>query len=370
MDSRGVQRQRIDELDVLRGLAFLAVVLQHALGIYIRKPDVIYREAQILGLLYNLSKFAVPMFVFITGLVLFFNYYERLDYRKFIARRVTEILVPYAVWTAIYNYFYFRSLTFDAARLELFTKSLLFGEGAYHLWYIIMIFQFYLVFPLLRLVFKIFYEKIIKYSFSLLVVVGLGYVLLMWMASEHSGLFGTEGIIRRFFVEYRSRNALYFIFYFILGAFAGLNINKWRTFSARYQKQAVFLFLIFFIWVGYELLAGGKINLAISTTFKTSMFLYTVTQIVVLYKLAIVITERLPWVFSSISYTGKYSFGAYLMHALTLDYAVRAINLHFPTNHYLAATFFAFVICSAVSVALAKLIGIIPLGSLLTGSRR
>ncbi|HWI54775.1 MAG TPA: acyltransferase [Desulfobacteria bacterium] len=370
MDSRSGRRLRIVELDILRGLAFFAVVFQHTVGIYIRKPDVGPIEAQVMGLLFNLSKFAVPMFVFITGIVLFYNYYENLDYRRFISRRVTEILVPYALWTVIYNYFYFRSITFDAVWLKTIVKSLLSGEGAYHLWYIVMIFQFYLFFPLIRQVFKIIGKTITRHSLLILAAVGLGYIVLMWAAGEHSSIFGTKGLIRNLFVSYRSRNALYYIFYFVLGAFAGLNIHWWRNLSAKYQKPVLFLFVIFFVWVGAQLLSGEKINLSISTTLKTSMFLYTITQIVLLYNISVLITERYPRVFSVISFVGKYSLGAYLMHALTLDYTVRALYKFIPTTHYLVPNLLAFMICSAVSVALAKLIGMIPFGFLLTGSGR
>lgn len=369
MDSRSGQRPRIDELDILRGLAFLAVVFQHTVGIYIRKPDVGLLEARVMGLLFNLAKFAVPMFVFITGIVLFFNYYQRLDYRRFIGKRVIEILIPYAVWTAIYNYFYFRLLTSDTKWLELFGDSFLSGEGAYHLWYIVMIFQFYLFFPLIRQVFKIMGENILRHSFLILAAVSLGYIFLMWAAREHGVIFGT-GLINDLFVKYRSRNALYYIFYFFLGAFAGLNINWWRSVSARYQKQGLILFLIFFVWVGMELLAGERINLNISTSLKTTMFLYTVTQIVLLYNLATVFTQRFPRVFSVLALTGKYSFGAYLMHALALDYTVRALHSVIPTTHYLIPTFASFIVCSVVAVTLTQLIGRIPFGFLLTGSRR
>ena len=68
------RRERIGELDVLRALAFLAVVLQHSLGIYIRSADVQLSESTMLGMLFNLSKFAVPTFVFLTGLTLLYNY--------------------------------------------------------------------------------------------------------------------------------------------------------------------------------------------------------------------------------------------------------------------------------------------------------
>lgn len=47
------QKERIVELDVLRGLAFLAVVLQHAMGVYVRKADIQIADAAMIGILFN-----------------------------------------------------------------------------------------------------------------------------------------------------------------------------------------------------------------------------------------------------------------------------------------------------------------------------
>src|SRR4051794_27546355 len=99
---RMIRRERIDEIQSMRGIAFFAVVLQHALGMFTRLPGVNIADLAVLSFLFNMAKFAVPMFVFITGIVIFYNYYEKLNYPTYLWKRCKEILVPYAVFTPFY----------------------------------------------------------------------------------------------------------------------------------------------------------------------------------------------------------------------------------------------------------------------------
>ena len=48
------------------------------------------------------SKFAVPLFIFITGMVLFYNTGEQLKYGRFMQKRLTDVIAPYVVWSLVY----------------------------------------------------------------------------------------------------------------------------------------------------------------------------------------------------------------------------------------------------------------------------
>lgn len=80
-------KEKIDSIQILRGLAIIAVVIIHSypecLGIFLR-PFV---------------NFAVAMFVFLSG---YLTKVDILDYKKFIFKRIKRVFVPYCIWSVIY----------------------------------------------------------------------------------------------------------------------------------------------------------------------------------------------------------------------------------------------------------------------------
>lgn len=61
------------------------------------------QDGVLMTLLLLCSKFAVPVFVFITGMVLFYNYDGALKYGTFLRKRFMDIIVPYIIWSLLYE---------------------------------------------------------------------------------------------------------------------------------------------------------------------------------------------------------------------------------------------------------------------------
>lgn len=373
-----VTKERIPELDILRGLAFLAVVFQHSLGYYSQSPDIRPAEAAVLGMILHFTKLAVPAFVFVTGATLFYNYYHRLNYPSFIKKRALDILVPYLVWTCIYEIHFNGLPNISSAWLKEFGKTVISGSEVYHLWFVVMIFQFYLIYPLLLQSFKKVRGMLTSGSrlVSAVVLLAGGYAWLMWVSYSYipqENLQLPSSLWQALFIDYRDRNFLFFIFYFFMGGLAGAGIIKWRRFVRRSVSWNSFLFAALYVWIGYELLAaglGGRIDFNLSTPLKPSMFLYTVSEILLVYGLAMTISGRTSYLNRFLSFTGKYSYGAYLSHALALKYAVSELGNFLPAGHIVLSSVLAFAICSLGSLALTFLIGFLPYGKLVIGPYR
>ena len=149
-----MSKTRIYELDHLRAAAFFAVVMQHVLGFYWRHSIFDDTDNYIVGLSFGMVKFAVPMFIFLSGFVLFYNYYGRLDYMRFIGKRMVAIGIPYVLWSFFYVIYMSRSLeVFNMAWGIQFVKHLFFGSARYHLWYVSMIFQGFILLPIIFLLY-------------------------------------------------------------------------------------------------------------------------------------------------------------------------------------------------------------------------
>ncbi|WP_052487802.1 acyltransferase [Gordoniibacillus kamchatkensis] len=149
-----MSKPKLLELDVVRGVAILAVVLVHGTAEGSAAGSAGPDGVQAAGLLINkLCAFAVPAFIFVSGLVLFYGApagWNRESLRRYYGRRMKTALVPYLAWSAIF-YVANQWLAHGAEMKPdpvYFGKVLLTGGASYHLYFLVIIMQFYAVFPL------------------------------------------------------------------------------------------------------------------------------------------------------------------------------------------------------------------------------
>ncbi|WP_036650553.1 acyltransferase [Paenibacillus pini] len=156
-----IKKERINELDVFRSFAIMAVVAIHATSQTLAAT--INTSSYYPFLFMNVfSKFAVPVFIFLSGFVLFYNYIDRpLDgatFKKFYTKRLLYILVPYFMFSAFYYALQlYRKKEMDLPFLQIlrqFGVHLLKGTAHTHLYYVVIMIQLYVLFPLLLLLFQ------------------------------------------------------------------------------------------------------------------------------------------------------------------------------------------------------------------------
>ena len=370
-----IRKERIAELELMRGFGFLAVVYQHVIGVYMRGLGMDEQSAIVYGMLFHLLKFAVPAFVFITGLVLFYNYYENVSYLGFMRKRVRDILLPYLLWSAVY-YLLNPPTGGENGPIWEASKALLTGSASYHLWFVVMIFQFYLLYPFWQRVFR-FLRKHASTVGKLAWVAGvtaLLYGLLMWFSSRYVPMQGfrfDQVLLDTYWIKYRDRNAFYYFFYFFMGGLAAVTLPVFRAKIKRYRLQIAGWFLLLYGYIGYELFRDsgeGVINLNVATTLKPSMFVYTVLQLLLVYLAALWLSAKKNRLTRWLTAIGKHSFGAYLIHALVLTYVMKALRAAELFHTGLLGSVASFLLCSALSFAISWAISKLPFGHLLVGS--
>lgn len=381
-----LSKPRIDEWTELRGLAFLAIVLQHSIGEYIYRPDIERPDSVMLGIIYHLTRFGTPTYVFLSAALLFYNFKSRpaAEDARWLGKRFGDVYVPFMIWTAIY-WIVARSWSETPLTAPGWWQSLLremvIPVSGYHLWFVVMIFQFYILFPLWGRAWNRIKPFFLKEDGTgnaartgiMLGVAGAAYALLMhWSYYDMSGW--QSGLPRplQFLLEHRTYIFVMYFFYFVLGAVCAGMIRSWREFARQALPWNAVVFLLLFTMMGYTLLqqSGDTINLNLSTYLKPSTFLLIISQMLLLYGLLLRphpaaaagrFRRMLAWM-------GKYSFGAYLCHALLL-YGVAYFTRDFPLqNLHLAAAGVSFVIVACAALALSRLLSLLPGGHWIVGA--
>ncbi|KRF43353.1 acyltransferase [Paenibacillus sp. Soil787] len=147
-----LSRPKLTEIDIVRAIAIIAVLVIHGTSDATQLPIGTASHA-VFFILNKASLFTVPLFIWISGVVLFYTYYDRWEpgmSRVFWTKRLRKILIPYVLWSLFYylfNQFVFHgNIDFDVVHV---IKLLMSGNASYHLYYMVIIVQFYLLFPLM-----------------------------------------------------------------------------------------------------------------------------------------------------------------------------------------------------------------------------
>lgn len=142
------KRRHIHEIDVIRILTFASVIGVHTISHTAHADDVGLHV--VLALLH----FTREPFFWITGFVLMWSYFHKpVPMRKFWPRRFLLVGVPYLVWSFIYQLLYDYPRTHHdpgvGGFLLDFVHSALTGTAWYHLYFLLVTMQVYLLVPVI-----------------------------------------------------------------------------------------------------------------------------------------------------------------------------------------------------------------------------
>ena len=134
-----MEKSRAYYLDILRVAACLAVVMIHVSGYHWTRADVSSVDWQVYNCFDSVSRWAVPVFVMISG-SLFLSRDKPL--RAILRDNVMRLVLAYVAWGICY------AIADGACEPAQFVWTVLMGH--YHMWYIPRLIGLYLLTPLLR----------------------------------------------------------------------------------------------------------------------------------------------------------------------------------------------------------------------------
>lgn len=162
-------KKREIKYDYLRSLSCIAIVLLHVSSSYLSAVDTGTSEFLIMTIYNGLTRFAVPVFMMLSGAFML-DIHKETDILKCF-RRFGKLLLNFYLWSAFFAFqgIGLKLLTGKTVTVELWKDSLQrFLWGHYHMWFVFLILGFYLLVPILRQLVE--NKKVVEYFLSLWII--------------------------------------------------------------------------------------------------------------------------------------------------------------------------------------------------------
>jgi len=313
------KRKQIEELYYIRAIAALGILIIHATGVFAVVSE-FNSKAMYLGIFTNqFFRFGSPIFMMISGLVLFYNYrsIDEFNPKKFYSKKALYIVIPYIAWSVIYFGYraYLGGVPFSIDQIILFLKEIIVGNSFPHLYFIVLILQFYLILPLLiKYLTKAMKENPIRLFMILLI---LQTAILIY--GRYFRNFNATGVVG-FFNKYYWKSIFGWFFYFLTGGILGFHYEKIVNFIEDKIKE-IFIFYIITtcLYVGqvyYNVLSnGGRGYYDNFGSIRPETLIYAIATMPIL----IWITRKMVGRFNIVKTFGTYSLGIYFAHPIVLE---------------------------------------------------
>ncbi|MGF9714894.1 acyltransferase [Paenibacillus naphthalenovorans] len=328
-------KPKLLELDVVRAIAILAVLIIHSTSdATVELPIGSGSQAMYLAL-NKLSNFAVPVFIIVSGIVLFYKYqgesFGGKQVLQFYVKRVKHVLFPYVLWSLFY--YLYNQWIFDRENLYMdwsrFADLLPWAEASYHLYFMVIIVQFYLLFPLMMWLcrFAWFRRSLIWIG---LVIQAVFYSYNHWVEP----------------INHMPSLCVNYFSMFTLGGWIGLH---YETFAAWLRRHAAWVLpaavVIGCSFLGLFMLEGRTSIVLDGAWYHVLFFVYAAFAGLSLIRLGQLLIRFAMPAARALMALGAVSFGIYLIHPAVLTY----YRTHFPNEsgaigQYHLYTFTAFAL--------------------------
>lgn len=302
-----MEKKRLQELLMLRSIACLSIVLLHAMNHSLQAITgeiayIIYESVHLI--LY----YGTPLFVFISEFLLAYAYRDRKLSKSFWKKRVHYIAIPYVCMALFYAIPYATSLESFSAKLLL---NIVLGD--FHGYFILIIFQFYVLHVLLSRQLEKWKPRYVLVAAFLL---NIGYLTFFNLTTPADIPFATYIWERAFWVPF-----IGWSFYFVLGFYCGRYYEDFLRLLSKYKYVVMAapvvstLLLLFFQYLDVVTVYSSKRpDMVIHGTAIIFFVVYVARQI-----------RQVPSILLSIN---RYSFGIYLLHM----FYISLIDWFFPIS--------------------------------------
>jgi peptidoglycan/LPS O-acetylase OafA/YrhL len=356
-------RGHVYAVDLVRVLTFACVIAVHTVSTV--NPDASVPAGGVEMLLH----FTREAFFALTAFVLMHRYRDRLLVRPFWRRRFWLIGAPYVAWTVIYSGLALVTtpLAPSAALIQL-GRNLLTGTASYHLYFLVVTMQFYLLFPVFR-----WFVQVTRGRHHWLLAGGA--VLQVGINAGLHAAHPTGGLAELLW-QYDGSFIGSYVFYLLLGGVAALHADRAHGWVRAHPAAVVMMFLVTGTAAeGWYLrsVRNGVAVPAASDVFQAVTVPWCIAVITALFALGVAWADRRATSLGSqaIKISSERSFGVFLVHPMLLWAWMLGpagwLSTRMPS---IWSTILAFGAAVAGSLLVVELLRRSSLSLVLTGKRR
>lgn len=317
-------RKYYEEITFIRAVACLFVLMTHVTLMY--PEDVMTVSLKVTMILNQFARVGTPVFCLISAFLLFNSFKEKkMDHRKFTISRTKKIVVPYLVWSMVY-----------LVAMEISGKGsfewhripgyLLLGDSYVHLYFIVIVLQFYLLFMLTHR----FYSKRNIGWLSIASIV----VMISWYLARDGHVLNHRAFI------------LNWIGYFMMGGFMAYYYEEIQQLIKRYSKLILYYVVMGILCVMVE------IDLPRLFRSDRMMNIYLVPVFVML--LIAVYPYLSIWARQLFEFIGNRAMGIYLVHMLVIGLLGEVISPTFWNPSMILFNYISVVVVTLITVELLR----------------
>lgn len=287
--------KHLNEINMIRAFACLSVVYNHVLTNYAKFAETDFTGTPLFLAIRYLFLFATPVFILISITLLSRSYPDKLP-KGFLWKRVQYILLPYILIGLLSAYI--SAAQSGAAFLA--TAWNIVGLGDWHGFFILVIFQFYLLYYLLNRSLR----KVNPFA-ALAAAFALSFAHLY--ALEHLESYRLF-IFKEYPLWYRTF-ILAWLSYFVAGFYIGVHYEQIFAFLANKIWLPLLAAMVSFGWIYYNVSAT---DYTLVSSDRYDMFFYTLSM----YFLVTVLFRKLKKPRPLLEIVSSFSFFIYLSHML------------------------------------------------------
>lgn len=310
-------KARLDELTVMRAIACLSVLMVHISAIpfghelnYGAGPEMSnYGVLVFFSYLNRAFKYTTPVFVFLSGVMQYYQQWQGVfQFKKFLKKRFGPIFWPYLAAVIAYEVILGIMGVYPLTLQDSLRRFLL-GDSNYHLYFVVIILQLYLLMPLILKLFEKFKDH---------------YVLL--------GSLAVTVISREFLIiPYSDRIFINYLFFFMLGAYVVRHMAYFKSVLSSHLIGLGMVYLFLAALYGYQFVEG-TLNGVYIQYHLTSMtwFVFCIASMALLYGLSVKLTETEFYKKGLKAFTqtiSTASYWIYLIHPMVLYISVKLYSL-------------------------------------------
>lgn len=249
---------------------------------------------------WRMVSIVVPGFIMLSGVKMFLTRKDEMGYFKYILSRIKGIILPYTLCFVCYYLFYMAAYGYPLDAKFIFDQYI-HGSLACHFYFIPLLFQFDLLFPLWkRIINRVNPIIVLPFAFLLTSLFSIYFPNMVSVSFSETPFLYND----RFFMTY--------LCYWIMGCYIGKYYEKFcQMIRENFRAIYVIFGMIFIMFAFYTYHAFNYITYIPFMNYVHD--LYTVSSILFLYALLLHFPIKMPKIVSSIDMA---SFNIYLWHMI------------------------------------------------------